>query len=65
MGIWKISVSAEVSGQFNEYYGCARTAKEAIVKGLALAKRDATENNLPSDDELYVSEVAFVSNKDF
>ena len=59
MNIWKITVSGEISGKLNEYYGCEEKATTAMAKALALAKKEFT------DDELYVSEVTFVSHKDF
>ena len=64
MNIWKVTVSGEDIGQFDEYYGLAEKATVAAEKALIVAGKDA-KSDKNFDDELYVSEISYVGWKQF
>ena len=64
MNIWKITISGERSGQFDDYYGLAKKATVAAEKALVVANKDV-HSDKSFDDELYVSEISFVGWKQF
>lgn len=64
MNFWKVTISGEESGHYNDYYGLAKKATVAGEKALALAQKEAKEDK-NFGDELYVSEISFVAFKEF
>ena len=64
MNIWKITISGEESGQFDDYYGLAEKATRAAKMALVVANKDA-QSDKNFDDELYVSEISYVGWKQF
>lgn len=64
MNFWKVTISGEELGQYADYYGLAKKAKEAGEKALAVAQKEAKQDK-NFDDELYVSEISFVAYREF
>jgi len=65
MNIWKITISSEELGQYNEYYGIAKKATIAGEKALILAQQEVKHDKNFNNDELYVSEISFIAFKEF
>ena len=64
MNVWKVTISGEELGYFDEYHGKAEKGKEAGEKALEIAKEQSKEDK-NFNDELYVSEISFIAYLEF